>query len=400
MKQQPTEASGRRWPLLAVAVASVILAYVLIVSGPKTAPQEKLRPPKTVTTEDIRSSNHQVSVRAHGTVIPVSQVQVEPEVTGLIIRHHPDLIPGGYISAGEELFAIDPTMIELSLLESAAAVTRAEATLEEAQRKRAEAQKLSSERVIAKSDLAAIEADVKIQTAELARLNAGLARTEAQQERHTIRAPFNAIVLEESVEIGQRVNPGFPAATLVGTDAFWVSAVVPVDKLQWIQFPTEQDKGAKAEIYFDAGDTDLKNRSGRVVQLLGDMEREGRMARVLIRVDTPLSRRQENGHTPLLLGSYVRVEIDAGMLENVLAIPRKALREGNTLWVLTTEEKLDIRETNVRWIADETIYVENILRAEESLITSPLRVALPGMRVKAFRSIAETESGTTEGSTP
>lgn len=386
MKQPAQKSTGTR-SILAIAGLAIVGGYLIATTGPQTQPEESQRPPKMVATAAITPSDHQVHVRAFGTVTPVRRVEIAPEVTGLIIRHHPNLIPGGVLREGDELFAIDPTIMELSAKEATASVRRAETMLAESRRKEAEAQQLSAERVIAQSDLAAIAAEVQIQAAELDRLRATEERIQALLFRHSIRAPFNAIVLNESVEIGQRVNPGFAAATLVGADRFWVNAALPVDQLQWIQLPNGSVPGAAATVFLDTGGGDSESWEGRVIQLLSDVEREGRMARLLIQVDDPLSAPDSTAKTPLLIGSYVRVEIDAGTLSSVLAIDRKALRDGNRIWIADANDQLQIKQAKVRWRAEETVYIDNALADGESLITSPLRAALPGMKIQARPSV-------------
>tara|TARA_A100001037_G_scaffold301299_1_gene330482 strand:+ start:1122 stop:2282 length:1161 start_codon:yes stop_codon:yes gene_type:complete len=368
---------------MAVAAVSVLGAYLLVVTGPQTQPEDKSRRPKSVRTVTVEASDQRITLRAHGIVTPVRRVTIAPEVTGLVIGHHPALIPGGSLQEGEELFSIDPTLVELNIKESQAAVTRAEASLEEARRKTVEAERLSVEKVIANSDLASIQAEERIQRAELQRLRVALERSQAMLHRHRVLAPFNSVVLNESVEIGQRVNPGFEAATLAGTDAFWVNAVVPVDQLQFIKLPDADSPGAHAEVYFDTGTETLQQRPGQVVQLLSDMEEQGRMARILIEVSDPLNSGSPQTKAPLLLGSYVRVEIDAGLLKGVLAIDRPALREGDTIWVVDRESQLRIRNPSVRWRTEDTVYIDDVINEGESLIISPLRVALPGMEVRA-----------------
>ncbi|MGI9244524.1 MAG: efflux RND transporter periplasmic adaptor subunit, partial [Verrucomicrobiales bacterium] len=120
---------------------------------------------------------------------------------------------------------------------------------------------------------------------------------------------------------------------------------------------------------------------GRVVRLLGDLEALGRMARVLIAVDEPLAGSGDANGLPLLLGSYARVEIEAGELEDVIAIPRTALRDGDRLWAVDASNTLQIHETELRWVDGETLLVNNTLAAGEKLIVSGLRAALPGMEV-------------------
>lgn len=379
-----TQSSGfvlKRLSALIVFLGFCAVAYFLIITGPKTEPTSKLREPKSVSVINIQPSIHSISVQAHGTVIPVRQVALESQVTGPIVSHHPHLVPGGMLKEGTELFAVDPTLTRLSLRESNASVARAEAMLKESHRIQAETKLLAQQKVIADTELAAIDAQVDVQKAELERLVASRDRIEEMLERHVVKAPFNALVLDESVEIGQRINPGVTVATLIGTDACWVRASIPVPQLQWIRLPSEGKPGSSVDVFFDTGTAQEEQRQGHVVQLLGNMEEQGRMARVLIEIQHPFDE-GDSERLPFLMGSYVRVEIDAGELHDVLAIDRATLREGDQIWVADAENKLQIRQANVRWKMDETIYIDNALKLGETLVVSPLRVALPGMMIR------------------
>ena len=358
------------------------ITALLLFNAPTTLPESKVRPPRKVTIIKVQSSDHRISVRAHGTVIPVRTVDIEPQVTGPIISHHPSLVPGGVLEEGESLFVIDGTLTQLELQEASASVNRAKAMLAESKRKQRQAQQLANERVIADTELAAIESLVQIQTAELQRLNAGRDRIRELLDRHVVHAPFNALVLMESVEIGQQVDPGFVAATLVGTDAYWVQASIPVGQLRWIKLPNPDQTGSSVEVFMDKGSGNSEKRQGHVVQLLGNMEEQGRMARLLIEIKEPRKKHKDDpSRIPLLIGSYVRVQIDAGILQDVIAIDRNTLREGNQVWVVDNENRLQIRDVVVRWKLNETVYIDNTLNPDESLIISPLRVALPGMHL-------------------
>ena len=76
------------------------------------------------------------------------------------------------------------------------------------------------------------------------------------------------------------------------------------------------------------------------------------------------------------------MEVNAGTFDNVLAIDRNSLREGDKIWIVDENDELHIREAQIRWKQGETILIENILKPSERLIVSSLRVALPGMKVK------------------
>ncbi len=382
---------------LVVVAAAAGGGWALLKSGPKTQPGEEKRAPKMVKVERVASATHGISVAAHGAVVAARELVVEPEVSGPVVKLHPMLIPGGLVKKGEELLEIDPTLARLAVEEAKAAVARSEAELEEARRKRDEARKLADETLLSRTELAALEADLRTEEADLRRLNAVLDRAEELLRRHKIVAPFNALILSESLEVGQRVDPGFAAATLVGTDEFWVRAAMPVDRLRHVRLPEGGRPGADVKVILETGDGKRATRSGSVIRLLGDMERTGRMARALIRIDDPLGLKAGADSVPFLLGSYVRVEIDAGRLENVLAIDRIALRAGNRVWIADANSELQIRDVEIVWREDETIFVKNVMQPGDALIVSPLKVALPRMKVEIRESAAPANGASAAG---
>ena len=74
-------------------------------------------------------------------------------------------------------------------------------------------------------------------------------------------------------------------------------------------------------------------------------------------------------------------DIEAGTLEDVITIPRKALHD-NKLWLVDDRiNELQIRPTEVLWKSGETFLVKNVLKEGEQVIVSDLRAALPGMKV-------------------
>lgn len=371
--------------LLAIAVVGAAAGggWMLLMSGPSTAPEEEARPPKIVKTLVVTASSHAISVDVSGSVIASRKVVIEPEVTGPVIRQHAQLSPGGIILEGEELLAIDPTLARLSLEEAKAAVARSEAELKESTRKRDEAMRLTSETLLSKTELAALEADLESEVADLRRLKAAEERAEELLRRHSIVAPFNALVLDEAVEVGQRVDSGFAAATLVGSDEFWAQAALPIDQLRHVRLPVGDEPGSRADVYLDTGDGKRAHRPGHVIRLLGEMERTGRLARVLIRIEDPLGLKAGGPTTPFLLGSYVQIKIDAGRLDGVLAINRAALRDGNRVWVVDEQSELQIKDVEVVRQENETVFIKNAIAEGEALIVSPLKLALPGMKVKA-----------------
>ncbi len=376
------------WPLAVLAIG-IVIGFVFIWTAPETRPEDKVRATRIVQTISPEPATEEIAVAVDGSVIPAQRVVMKPQVSGRVIDQHESLVPGGYIKAGAELVRIDAADYELALTEHESAMEEARFELEVEKGRQVVAARewslleedlgeteVNRALVLREPHLRRIAAMLRKATNEIAKARLDLART-------SVLAPFNAMVLSESVELGQLVEPGTEICTLIGADEFWVQAALPLGDLKWIQLPGPDREGAAATVILDAGEGRTVSWTGTVVRLLSDLEPTGRMARVLIRVRDPLGLKEPGRKPPLLVGSYVRVEINAGRLDHVLSLPRAALREGGHVWVVDTNSQLQIRAVEVLWRRRDNVLVSNVLKPGEQVITSGLRMALPGMKVDA-----------------
>lgn len=365
-----------------ILVAGAAISWFLLRSAPVAETKEKKRAAKVVQTIEVRPKDHPVTVSAHGTVVPARRLIVRPEITGRIISQHPSLVPGGRIPAGEILFTIDDSDYRIALRDARTALEEAEAeiALEEGRQNvaRREYEQLLLDLPEAEINKALVLREPFKRQAEASfeRAAAAVAKAELDLSRTTVPCPFNALVIDESVETGQLADSGTPLATLVGADAFWVQTSVPLSDLTAIRLPAAEQAGAKAEVRVSTANGTATTRTGVVTRLLGDLDEAGRLARVLVEVADPLDPAEGQ---PLLLGSYVRVEIDAGTISDALEIPRFALREGDRLWVVGPDNTLVIREPAILWRNEDSVLCSDVLESGESLIVSDLLAPLPGM---------------------
>jgi RND family efflux transporter MFP subunit len=363
-------------------------SLMLLWTGPETVPEKKIRSAKIVQIIPLIPQTRSVSVSAKGSVVPSRKVVIKPQVKGQVIWQNESVTIGGHVNAGDELIRIDPKDYELALAE-------VQADFEQA---RFELEVESGRQVIAEHEWNELQSDLDVEEVNksLVLRKPHLRRAEAlmekakndieiaklQHSRTIITAPFNAMVIEESVEVGQLLDTGSDICQLVGTDEFWIQVTIPFSQLKWVHFPGDGQPGAKAKVILDTGDSESPAWNGTVIRLLGDLDPLGRMARLVVSVTDPLDlRRRSDSKFPLLLGSYVEVKIDAGKLENVLTIPRASLREGNKIWVVGEDNLLKILPAKVLWPEKETVIISNNLDNGEQLIVSDLQVALPGMEV-------------------
>ena len=389
---------GRVLVILVILVIGVGLSYLLITTGPETLPEENTSSAKIVQTIPLVPHTRSVSVSAQGSVIPSRKVTIKPQVSGQVVEQSPSVVIGGYVKAGDELIRIDPKDYELALAET-------RSNLEQA---RFEREVESGRQVIAEREWNELQADLDMEEVNrsLVLREPHLRRAEALMEkaindieiaelqlsRTVIEAPFNAMVVNESVEIGQLLSPGSEICELVGTDEFWVEVTIPFSQLKWVRFPNDGQPGARVRVILDAGEGNVEQWDGEVIRLLSNLSDFSLMARVIVAVKDPLGLYgRSESKLPLLLGSFVEVKIDAGELEDTLTIPREALREGNKIWLVGKDRLLKIVDAKVLWPEKDTLLISTSLNKGDDLIVSDLRVALPGMQVDPHPSTAYPE---------
>lgn len=222
-----------------------------------------------------------------------------------------------------------------------------------------------------------LRATLEAAQAKLDQARVDLARTE-------IKAPFNAVVQSRDINLGARAGDSTVLMTLVGTDAYWVEVSVPVSQLRWIQIPqTEGDQGALVRIYDAAAWGDGVYRQGRVIRLESGLEEQGRMARLLVRVADPLSLQPDSTGKPrMLIGSYVRVEIEGNAIASAVAIEREFIRNGNSVWVMDADGSLVIRPVKVAFRGADRLLVTGGIKSGEQLIITDLAVPVAGMPLR------------------
>lgn len=378
-------------PILVLA-GGVAAAVVMVKTRPQAARVEPKERPTLVRVSAVEAYTEPVRVPATGVVRAARQLVLQPEVTGRVIEHSPALVPGGLASAGEVLVRVDPRDYELMVKQQRAAVERArfELKLEAGRAGIAEREwELLEGRDGAASegrDLALRKPHLANARASLVSAQGGLDRARLSVERAELRAPFNAVVLDESIEIGQLVSPASRLATLVGTDEVWVQVSLPIERLSQIALPDAAGgAGALCHIVLDGAEGVVQEREGRVLRVLPDLDPQGRMARLLVSVEDPLGLREAGGGSraglSLLLGSYVRVEIEGHGFDGVVRIPRAALRNGDRVWVMNGEDLLEVRDVEVAWRMRDAVLVAAGLAPGDRVVTSRISTPIPGMRL-------------------
>ncbi|NDV28661.1 efflux RND transporter periplasmic adaptor subunit [Desulfovibrio sp. JC010] len=374
-------------PLLVVALA-VLGAKAIIASKPVAKKKAPVVSAPLVNVSVLEVKDFQVWTPVMGTVEAAREINLEPQVSGKVIAVSDAFIPGGYFAEGQEVLRIDPVDYELAVKQQQAVVTEAEYNLklESGQQRVAGREwkllKKSSGGTMQEAELALRKPHLQKAQADLSSSKAKLQQARIDLGRTRVKAPFACMVVSKSADLGAHLSLGETIASLVGTDEFWVVVSVPVDRLGNIEIPSAENgfKGSKARVVMGSGKTAVE-REGQVLRLLPSLESKGRMARIIVSVKDPLN--LKGGEVrPLLLGSYVNVSIDSGSLEEVVAIPRTAFRDNNTIWVMKEGGLLEIRSVDPVWRDQDYIYLDEGVVSGEKLVVTDISAPLPNMKLR------------------
>ncbi len=374
-------------PLLILA-AGVMYATHLIETKPKSQRGAARRQARLVAVVEVERQDIPVTVGALGSVIAAREVDVKPQVSGRVIDMSEEVLPGGLFQAGQQILQIEPEDYELLVEQRRSDVANAERDLKIEEGSQTVARQ---EFELLSDVITEMDQDLMLRKPQLASAKAALEAAQARLDqakldldRTQIVAPFNAVVKTKHVDLGAMVTSASTLVTLTGADEYWVNVVVRVDMLPWLIIPPRDgEKGSKVRIRNPLVWGEDAYRSGEVIRLFGELETVGRMAQLLVSVKDPLSLSPENASAPrVLIGSFVRVEIEGRTIPSVISIDRELLRDGGNVWLMSEEGKLEIRPVDIVFRGEEYVLVSDGIKTGDKIITTNLAAPVEGMPLR------------------
>ncbi len=385
----------------AIVVVSVALAALLISLAPE--PTRTEQPPHVpfVQTGPVSAGSGSIPVFGSGTVRPGAEVAVVPEVGGRVVWVDPGFKSGGRVRAGQTVFRIEEVHYRFRVQEAEANVAASRVAFLREQEQASIARSQYELYAAPRGDgappsdanpLTLREPQLDAARAALSRDEARLADARLALSKTRITAPFNGLVRDESVNVGQVVSPGRPVGRLIASDA--VEVVVPLSDSDAAMIPGLWD--------LNAGDGN-RDVSARVIARYGEaryawqgyveraeasLDEQTRTIDVIVRVPDPLTAGDPTdgivspgGSPPLLVGEFVEVEIEGLVLERYFKVPRASLKPGNEVWMVKAGV-VKLVPVRVLQRADDEVFVTGSLEHGLAVITGGVQFATEGMPVQ------------------
>jgi HlyD family secretion protein len=300
------------------------------------------------------------------------------------------------VTAGAVLLRLDDSTQRAALLLAQRSLEVAEATnqraclaadraLRELERNR----KLADDNIVSVDVLDELEsahdlavADCGVARSRVEEAHAGVEAAMAELDKTVLRAPFDAVIAEVSVEIGEWVTPSVPLLAApdvidaIDTASLYVSA--PMDEVDAALLRVGQPVRVSIDPY---PDREFRGRVHLVAPYVLDLEQQNRTIEVeVVLYDQEFS-------ATLLPGTSADVEVILDAREDVLRIPSSTLLEGQRVLVIEdgvlVERQVELGLRNWEWAE-----VTAGLQAGEEVVTSLDR---PGVEAGAEARVLEGE---------
>ena len=351
----------------------------LTASRPEVEKHTTETPAPLVRVHRVEIGEAPIIIKGHGTVRPLKEVNLAPQVSGRVTYASPSLVNGGAFSKGDLLLVIEPADYKLAVSAAKARLAGAQASYDVAQHEFERAKSLLPRNVISTDKFEASEAAFKSARSTLSTAQSDLQKAVLNLERTEIKAPFDGRTSQENIEEGQYAAPGVTVAELFSVEAAEIVIPLENEELRWFHAPgftPGKGPGAKVMVRGRIAGREI-TWPGQVVRVEGRINERTRMINVVVRVDHPYREKP-----PMAMGLFVSVEIQGRPLPDAAVIPREALRQGDIVYLVDEEGVLHFSPVKIARRQGDQIIVEEGLESGDLTVTSVLKTPTDGMKVR------------------
>lgn len=371
------------------------------------APRPQLEePPSRVPVVDVITAQIEsgpLRIRGHGVVRPRAEITLAAQVAGRIVDVSPQFVSGGQFKHGDILVQIDPRIYEANLKQAEANKRAAEAALKFAELQIARTEPLAKKGFAAKEKFEQLISQRDEAEATVLQNDARIDEAKINLEHSSVAAQFDGRVESESTDIGAYVSVGQQLGTIFATDMVEITIQLSDDEAfllpdMWSSNTAAQFDSLKATVTTSYG-AGKWVWDGYVHRAEATIDQGTRTIDVVVRVDDPFRRGRHvvaKGSSaklvgtppPLLSGMYATVEMEGIDLNRFVTIPREALRDDDTIWIVENSNILRELPITVIQKRGNRATIRSAQIADDTLIiTSALTVMNDGMAIRVLNTL-------------
>ncbi|MEO9276101.1 efflux RND transporter periplasmic adaptor subunit [Marinomonas sp. 5E14-1] len=343
-----------------------------------------------VTVQETQLGTYKAKIVGFGEATSRYELDYTSEISGRVEWLSDLFQVGTQVSKGDLLARIDDSTYQQLVSEAESNLATAELELFEEQREGEQARsewnrsglkgEPDSPLVFREPQLASAQASVENARKSLVSAKNDLAYAE-------IRAPFDGVITERTLQLGAHISEGGSIGMLYSTDLIEIE--VPLSNQQWTNLPPEAISESWTATISDGSSG--KQWPAVIKREHLYVDKTTRQRSVVLIVDKPLA--TENKLFP---GTFVKANIDGKERENIWQLPASALSQQGEVWVVDAQGLLNKYAATALFERDDYIYINPVVDGETvQVIVRPLSNFQVGMKVSPQVLLSE-ETGSEE----
>jgi len=394
-------------PLLLIFTSIlVVIALVAYKNSQKAERKPETTQAILVNTITAEVVSLNLVVNSQGTVKPRTETSIVAEVSGKIVSVSPEFVAGGFFRNGEVLLQIDPSDYQAGLKRAEAALASREAKLAD-ETARSE-QALKDWQNMGKqgqpSDLGLRLPQMADARANVSAAEADVEKARRDLERTQISVPYDGLVRQKAVDIGQYVTPGTRLGITFAIDTAEVRLPLTSTDLRYLVLPTgteakKQNKPFPPVTLSTQRPGDTNSWQAQIIRTEGVVDETSRVVYAVAQVVDPYGVLGQSHQKELKVGTFVNAAIEGLPAKNAVVLPRYVLQADNTVFIINDKNELQILPVEVLRSEPKKVYISGGIKAGTRVITTTLDAPVPGTKLKTTSARPELAPVNMNGNT-
>ncbi|MUG28111.1 efflux RND transporter periplasmic adaptor subunit [Aeromonas salmonicida] len=362
---------------------ALALVSMLAGCGDKPASSAQVRPPVPVVVAEAKLTDVPLTTEMVGETAGYREIEVRSRVNGILLER--TYVEGQPVTAGQELFLIDPAPYKVALEQAKGALAQEQARFNKARADRDRIIPLFKRQVVSRKDYDDTIANYEAAIASRQAAQAKVKEAELNLSYTQVTAPIDGMASKSSQSEGSLISTNANSSlltTITQYNPLYVN--FSYSEQDRLNFETSVRKGlieakdttnwrthiclADGSVYPQAGKLNFSDN--RVDPQTGTIR-----ARAIF----------DNKEGVLLPGQFVRLTIDLGIRKNAIVVPARAIVQSQAdrmVMVVDGDDKVVPRPVRLGPAIAEGVLIESGLDAGERYIVEGLMKARPGSIVK------------------
>lgn len=356
-------------------IGGVVVAFLFAVAVlwllDDQRPVEMVEEPEAadlaVTVIETKPVNARIEVNATGITMARWPTDITASVNGRVVEVANSIMPGSLVMQGETLVSLLDTFYQSEVKAAKARVSEAELNLAEILNRQYVAKKSNT----VKSAFGRFEPHVRAAKANLEAAQSALVSAEQQLADSQIKAPFDAVVITDSVHPGEWINAGDVLFQVAASGFLDVKVELP--DASWQRLNGIQQRPNAITIVTSKG----RQWPASIRYLSPVKDPVTRQRSMMLQVTNPFQ-----SDTPLLANQQVKVIFEGEEHQFVVNAPASILTEDGNVWSVVDKT---LRLETIELLDEKPDFV--LFRYQEHpeqkrfIVRFPLRTLLEGQSV-------------------